>query len=352
MRKIIALVSLAVLITLGFASPAYAAEVVPPAPASTQPIVDNANIFSSADKTAISSLTSKIHSETGHELAVLTVLSLSGESIESFSKRVANNWGVGSTKANDGIVLVIAMSERKIRLEVGTGLSSVISDSTATDIVNRTIGPKLHDRDYAGGVTSGFLRIESIFKEGAPPASENQTAPSNPAPIVPIDPVPLILIIILFVFLASGVAIFFSLRAKKETMAAEANYHKDTVESEKRRQEANVFLNSLPSASLENLKKAKDRKQLKTLLEAENRLSNRNNSLYPTPLNDSTMNALLGLAIFNEIVNPPRYIPSHSTESSSSSYSSYDSGSSYSSGFDSGSFGGGGFDGGGGSGGF
>lgn len=352
MRKIIALVSLAVLITLGFASPAYAAEVVPPAPASTQPIVDNANIFSSADKTAISSLTSKIHSETGHELAVLTVLSLSGESIESFSKRVANNWGVGSAKANDGIVLVLAMSERKIRLEVGSGLSSVISDSTATDIVNQTIGPKLHDRDYAGGVTSGFLRIESILKEGAPPASENQTAPANSAPIVPIDPVPLILIIILAVFLVSGVAIFFSLMAKKETIAAEARYRQDTAEREKKRQEANAFLNNLSKASLKNLKKAKDRKHLKALLEEENRLSSRNNSLHTTPLDDSAMNALLNLAIFNEIVNPPMSTPSRSTDSSSSSYSSYDSGSSYSSGFDSGSFGGGGFDGGGGSGGF
>ncbi len=84
----------------------------------------------------------------GHEIAVLTVPSLGGRSLEDFSLRVAREWGLGKVDTSNGALLVIAVAERKTRIEVGRGLEGPIPDAIAGRILRNVLRPGMRSGDY------------------------------------------------------------------------------------------------------------------------------------------------------------------------------------------------------------
>jgi uncharacterized protein len=101
----------------------------------------------------------KYQQETHHQIAVLIIQRLSGEKIEAFSLRTANAWGLGNEGVNDGILVTIAMQERRARIELGKGMQPFISDADAKEIMDAEMTPRFARGDISGGIERGLDRL-------------------------------------------------------------------------------------------------------------------------------------------------------------------------------------------------
>lgn len=144
---------------------------VPPTPQT--PVVDHTNTLTSEQ---INSLVSKIEQEkqaTGNQIAVLMISSLEDEALEDYSIEVARKWGIGEKDKNNGILLLIAKDDRKLRIEVGYGLEGALPDIRANQIIKQRITPAFRDGDYFAGIDSGLTGIiTAIHNESDPALSE------------------------------------------------------------------------------------------------------------------------------------------------------------------------------------
>ena len=101
--------------------------------------------------------------ETTHQIAVLTVASLSGESIEIFARRVANAWGLGRKGIDNGILVVLVPEERNVRIELGYGFERYISNPQASEIIQSRMIPEFRNKEYAKGLERG---IQELMRQG------------------------------------------------------------------------------------------------------------------------------------------------------------------------------------------
>ncbi len=131
-------------------------------PKLTDRVTDLAEIFKSEQISRLIKELAEYEQETMHEINVLTVRSLHGESIEAFSLRVGKRWGLGLLDYDNGILVTLAMSERKIRIELGKGMEKYISDETAGEIIQRDFVPFFRQSKYYEGVQAG---LASLMKE-------------------------------------------------------------------------------------------------------------------------------------------------------------------------------------------
>ena len=120
---------------------------------------------------------------TGHQVAVLTIPTLAGEDIEGFSIRVAENWQIGKKGFDNGVILVVAVKDRRLRLEVGYGLEGVLPDATAKRIISEYIVPRFRAQDYAGGVAAGIDAVLRVIKNEPLPESARQKTQSDSLPL-------------------------------------------------------------------------------------------------------------------------------------------------------------------------
>ncbi|MBI5316546.1 MAG: TPM domain-containing protein [Nitrospirae bacterium] len=110
-------------------------------------------------------------SKTSNQVAVLTLPSLEGEPLESFSHRVATTWKLGQKGTDNGILLLIALRERKVRIEVGYGLEGTLTDLRSAHIIRQEIVPRLRSGDLPGGIAAGVQAILNTI-EGTYKADE------------------------------------------------------------------------------------------------------------------------------------------------------------------------------------
>jgi uncharacterized protein len=122
-------------------------------------VVDEAHVL---DSGTIASLEQKLkahEAKTGHQVAVLVLPSLEGEVLEDFSLKVARTWALGGKGKNDGVLLLIAKNDRKLRIEVGYGLEGNLPDALTGRIIRDEITPRFRAGDYSGGVVKGVDAI-------------------------------------------------------------------------------------------------------------------------------------------------------------------------------------------------
>jgi uncharacterized protein len=100
--------------------------------------------------------------QTGHQIAVLSVSSLQGDTLEDFSIRIAESWKIGQKGFDDGAILLISRDDRKVRIEVGYGLEGVLPDATANQIIQEVILPRFRADDYSGGIDAGITAIVEV----------------------------------------------------------------------------------------------------------------------------------------------------------------------------------------------
>jgi uncharacterized protein len=136
---------------------------------------DGAELLAPSLESELAALLTAFHEETCHQIALVTIPSLGGRPIEERSLELGNQRSDGYTGFNNGVMLLIAPSENKARIEVGCGLEDVISDAQAADILNQRMIPAFRTGDFGGGARAGvlalfeFARKKHIPQEYRPP---------------------------------------------------------------------------------------------------------------------------------------------------------------------------------------
>jgi uncharacterized protein len=131
-------------------------------------IVDLANIVDSATESQLNAYLRELEQKTTVQLVVLTIESLEGEAIEDFSIRIAHDrWKLGRRGKDNGLLLVIAVKERKYRIEVGYGLEGVLPDSLVGSIGRNYLVPFFQKGDYADGIRATVLELANVVAKDA-----------------------------------------------------------------------------------------------------------------------------------------------------------------------------------------
>ncbi|MFO7615809.1 MAG: YgcG family protein [Bacteroidales bacterium] len=122
----------------------------------------------------------KAHEDlTTNQIVVLTVPSLNGESIEDYANRVFNSWKLGQADKDNGILIVVAPNDRRMRIEVGYGLEGTITDLLAGRIIRNIMTPRFKENDYNGGISDGALAVIAILKGEIPEGTGEEIEPAG-----------------------------------------------------------------------------------------------------------------------------------------------------------------------------
>jgi len=146
------LIAALAVLCLCLALPAFAAPKFPPL---SGRVVDGASILSPAVEADLTGKLKTLEDSTGRQLVVTTVPSLQGYEIEDYGYQLGRTWGLGAKDRDDGAILLVAPTEKKVRIEVGYGLEPVLTDALSSVIIQSAIIPKFKAGDLEGGVVAG-----------------------------------------------------------------------------------------------------------------------------------------------------------------------------------------------------
>jgi uncharacterized protein len=134
---------------------------------------DMAGILSPSTEAALTAQLDHAEAQWGPQMVVVTVDSLHGMAIEDFSLEYARAWGIGDAKRHDGLQLLIAPNERKLRIEVGKGLERSFTDLYCKQVIDR-MTPYFRSGDFEGGITEGVNELVSHMRQHPTiPANDN-----------------------------------------------------------------------------------------------------------------------------------------------------------------------------------
>lgn len=133
-------------------------------PKLTGRVVDNANLLDPAQEQALDAKLAGIETATGRQLVVATLPDLQGRDISDYGYRLGREWGIGAKGKNDGAILIVAPTERRVRIEVGYGLEGFLTDAMSALIITNAITPRFKAGDYPGGINAGVDEIGALLK--------------------------------------------------------------------------------------------------------------------------------------------------------------------------------------------
>lgn len=127
-------------------------------------VTDLTNTLSSGQQKSLESRLEAFEKEKGSQVVVLLVPTTKPETIEQYSIKVAEAWKIGRGGVDDGVILLVAINDRKMRIEVGYGLEGAIPDAYAKRIIEQTIKPEFRSGDYYKGISSGVDAIMGLIR--------------------------------------------------------------------------------------------------------------------------------------------------------------------------------------------
>src|SRR5262245_39227907 len=140
---------------LGF-GPAFAQ---PTFPTLTGRVVDQAKLLDPAQEQALTADLEALEKKSSDQVVVVTIPSLQGYAIEDYGYQLGRNWGIGTKQLNNGVLLIVAPNERKVRIAVGRGLEPTLTDALSKIIIANAILPRFRAGDFAGGIKDGVRDI-------------------------------------------------------------------------------------------------------------------------------------------------------------------------------------------------
>ena len=146
----------------------------------TAPVLDLANVIDETDEALLTAKLDAFEEANQRQFVVVTVPSLDGYEISDYGYQLGRHWGLGDEENNDGIILLVAPNERKVRIEVGYGLEAIIPDGLAYDIIEQDIIPRFKADDMSGGIVAGADRIVTQLE--LPPEEAQRIAAEASAP--------------------------------------------------------------------------------------------------------------------------------------------------------------------------
>ncbi len=130
----------------------------------TSYVNDFAEVLDESGQAELELQLSNFEKDTSNEVVVVTVNSLDGDSIENYANELSREWGIGQKDKNNGVLLLVSVGDRRVRIEVGYGLEGALPDALAGRIISGDITPKFKANDYLGGVKKGVESIKLAIK--------------------------------------------------------------------------------------------------------------------------------------------------------------------------------------------
>lgn len=125
---------------------------------------DEAGVLSAQARAQLETFLKAERDSTSNQIAVLIIPSLEGEDISAYGIRVADAWKIGTKENDNGVLLIVAIKDRRVRIEVGQGLEGVLTDALSSRINRNEIAPRFRQGDYEGGVIAGVVSIKKAIK--------------------------------------------------------------------------------------------------------------------------------------------------------------------------------------------
>lgn len=144
-------------------------------------VVDEAGILDASTRDGLTQTLADLEQKTSDQLVVVTVKSLQGTSIEDYGYQLGRAWQIGQKGKNNGVLLIVAPNERKVRIEVGYGLEGELTDAVSRLIIENSVLPRFKVSDYAGGIKRGTEDIVQVLSGDAPEYKDRaaQSSPDN-----------------------------------------------------------------------------------------------------------------------------------------------------------------------------
>ncbi len=144
-------------------------------------INDLAGMIDAETRQQLETRLEQLEKDTGAQVAILILPSLEGEVLEDFALKVAETWQLGRKDVDDGVLILVAEAERKIRIEVGYGLEGAIPDVTAKRIIDGLMTPRFREGDFSGGISAAVDALDKLIRGEAvdlpEPGSGTQDVP-------------------------------------------------------------------------------------------------------------------------------------------------------------------------------
>ncbi len=158
------------------------AQSVLPVPPLSGRVIDQTGTLSAAQQQAMSDKLAAVETKRGSQIVVLMVPSTQPEDIAAYGQRVADQWKIGRLAVGDGILIVVAKDDRRVRIEVAKALEGAVPDLAARQIISEVISPAFRKNDFAGGLNAAIDRLDArIGNEGLPEPSAANKGPLPPS---------------------------------------------------------------------------------------------------------------------------------------------------------------------------
>jgi uncharacterized protein len=142
-------------------------------------ITDNAQILSPETHQSLTEILKEYEDRTTNQIAVLTVPTLDGESIEEYAVKVFDAWKLGQKGKDNGILIIVVPNDHRLRIEVGYGLEPILTDGMAGEIIRTVMTPRFREGDYDSGITDGALAVMTVLEGGTLPETAADTGTSG-----------------------------------------------------------------------------------------------------------------------------------------------------------------------------
>jgi len=170
-----------VLLLLLLACALAQAQQLAPIPALDSPVIDTTGTLDAATKQALEAQALALRQRKGSQLQVLMVPTVQPEDIAQYAVRAFEQWKLGRKGVDDGVLLVVAKDDHRVRIEVGYGLEGAIPDATSERVIQEYLVPKFRADDYAGGITDATAMLVKLI-DGEPlpaPMADNRGKPDR-----------------------------------------------------------------------------------------------------------------------------------------------------------------------------
>lgn len=179
-------------------------------------IVDEAGVLSAPARDRISAMLKAHEDSTGNQIAVLTLPTLQGESVEDYAVRVFEDWALGQKGRDNGVLVLVVPQDKRMRIEVGYGLEGTLTDAAASRVIRDLMTPRFREGNYDVGIESGITGIVQVLEGRQPRDPEvNWAAPPQSGPDFKFEGAPMPLgmkiLVCLFVFSILGLFTFIGL---------------------------------------------------------------------------------------------------------------------------------------------
>lgn len=166
-------------------------------PQATGFVTDSVGLLTPGDRAALETELKGLEKDTGWEVAVVTVSNLEGATVERYAQDMFVSYGIGKKGTDNGVLLLVARQDRKVRIHTGYHAESVVTDAVAKRIISEVIAPKTKAEDWSGGITDGARSIVKLIRD---PAHNPATAVGKPAADINFATIILIIFIAVIAF--------------------------------------------------------------------------------------------------------------------------------------------------------